>query len=116
MASDGETLYFSSDRPGGIGDNDIWKTRRLDKTWQKWSDPVNLGSPINTPEWDAFFTLDAGGEYAYMTTGLDTYGASDIVRIKLLEREKPVQNAGASIIHFLLKIKLISAALSNNPM
>ena len=89
MASDGETLYFSSDRPGGLGDNDIWMTKRLDKTWQKWSDPVNMGSPINTPEWDAFFTLDAGGEYAYMTTGLNTYGSSDIVRVKLLEREKP---------------------------
>ena len=89
LASDGETLYFSSDRPGGLGDNDIWKTRRLDKTWQKWSDPVNMGSPINTPDWDAFFTLDAGGEYAYMTTGLNTYGASDIVRVKLLEKEKP---------------------------
>jgi OmpA-OmpF porin, OOP family len=89
LASDGETLYFSSDRPGGLGSNDIWKALRLDKSWQKWSDPVNLGSPINTPEWDAFFTLDAGGEYAYMTTGLDTYGATDIVRIKLLEKEKP---------------------------
>ena len=89
MASDGETLYFSSDRPGGLGDNDIWKAKRLDKTWQKWSDPVNLGSPINTPEWDAFFTMDAGGEYAYLTTGEDTYGESDIVRVKLLEKEKP---------------------------
>ncbi len=89
LASDGETLYFSSDRPGGLGDNDIWMTRRLDKTWQKWSDPINLGSPINTPDWDAFFTLDAGGEYAYMSTSLDTYGESDIVRVKLLEREKP---------------------------
>jgi len=89
MSSDGETLYFSSNREGGLGDNDIWMTKRLDKTWQKWSDPVNMGSPINTPEWDAFFTLDAGGEYAYLTTGLDTYGASDIVRVKLLEREKP---------------------------
>ena len=89
LASDGETLYFSSDRPGGIGDNDIWKSKRLDNSWTKWSDPVNLGSPINTPEWDAFFTLDAGGEYAYMTTGLETYGASDIVKIKLLEKEKP---------------------------
>jgi outer membrane protein OmpA-like peptidoglycan-associated protein len=89
IASDGETLYFSSDRPKGLGDNDIWMSKRLDDSWQKWSDPVNLKSPINTPEWDAFFTLDAGGEYAYMTTGLDTYGSSDIVRIKLLEREKP---------------------------
>ncbi|MDQ6844109.1 MAG: OmpA family protein [Bacteroidota bacterium] len=89
LASDGETLYFSSNRPGGLGDNDIWRAKRLDDSWTKWSDPVNLGSPINTPDWDAFFTLDAGGEYAYMTTGLDTYGASDIVRIKLLEKEKP---------------------------
>ena len=89
MASDGVTLYFSSNRPGGLGSNDIWMTKRLDKTWEKWSDPVNLGSPINTADWDAFFTLDAGGEYAYLTTNLDTYGESDIVRVQLLEKEKP---------------------------
>jgi outer membrane protein OmpA-like peptidoglycan-associated protein len=89
LASDGVTLYFSSNRPGGLGDNDIWMTKRLDSTWQKWSDPVNLGSPINTADWDAFFTLDAGGEYAYLTNSTDGYGESDIVRVKLLEKEKP---------------------------
>jgi OOP family OmpA-OmpF porin len=89
LASDGVTLYFSSNRPGGLGDNDIWMTRRLDSTWQKWADPVNLGSPINTEDWDAFFTLDAGGEYAYLTSSANTYGESDIVRVKLLEKEKP---------------------------
>jgi outer membrane protein OmpA-like peptidoglycan-associated protein len=89
LASDGETMYFSSNRPGGLGDNDIWMTKRLDKTWQKWSEPVNLGAPINTEDWDAFFTLDAGGEYAYMSTSKSVYGESDIVRVKLLEKEKP---------------------------
>ena len=89
LAADGVTLYFSSDRPGGFGDNDIWMTKRLDSTWQKWSEPENLGEPINTPDWDAFFTLDAGGEYAYLTNSTDTYGESDIVRVKLLEKEKP---------------------------
>ena len=89
LASDGVTLYFSSNRPGGLGDNDIWMTKKLDSTWQKWSEPVNLGSPINTPEWDAFFTLDAGGEYAYLTSSAEGYGESDIVRVKLLERERP---------------------------
>jgi OmpA-OmpF porin, OOP family len=89
LASDEETLYFSSNRPGGKGNNDIWMTKRLDKSWEKWSDPVNLGSPINTDDWDAFFTLDAGGEYAYLTTNLNTLGESDIVRVKLLEKEKP---------------------------
>jgi outer membrane protein OmpA-like peptidoglycan-associated protein len=89
LAPDGETLYFSSNRPGGVGDQDIWMTKRLDKTWQKWSEPVNLGAPINTPDWDAFFTLDAGGEFAYMTSTEGGYGESDIVRVKLLEKERP---------------------------
>ena len=89
LAADGVTLYFSSDRPGGLGDNDIWITKRLDSTWQKWSEPINLGSSINTPDWDAFFTLDAGGEYAYLTSSDNGYGESDIVRVKLLERERP---------------------------
>ncbi|HUC81404.1 MAG TPA: OmpA family protein, partial [Flavisolibacter sp.] len=90
LAADGETLYFSSNRRGGLGDQDIWMTKRLDKTWQKWSDPVNLGEPINTPDWDAFFTMDAGGEYAYMSSTVGGYGESDIVRVKLLEKEKPL--------------------------
>ncbi|MGZ3845428.1 MAG: OmpA family protein [Flavisolibacter sp.] len=90
LAADGVTLYFSSDRPGGLGDNDIWMAKRLDDSWQKWSDPVNLGAPINTPDWDAFFTMDAGGEYAYLTSADSTgFGESDIVRVKLLEKEKP---------------------------
>jgi OmpA-OmpF porin, OOP family len=89
IAADGVTLYFSSDRPGGIGENDIWMSKRLDDSWQKWSEPVNLGAPINTEGSEAFFTLDAGGEYAYLTSSDGAFGASDIVRIKLLEKEKP---------------------------
>jgi OmpA-OmpF porin, OOP family len=89
VAADGVTLYFSSDRPGGLGENDIWMAKRLDNSWQKWSEPENLGSPINTEGAEAFFTLDAGGEYAYLTSSNGAFGASDIVRVKLLERERP---------------------------
>ncbi|MFT4022590.1 MAG: OmpA family protein [Flavihumibacter sp.] len=89
LAADGVTLYFSSNREGGLGDNDIYMAKRLDESWTKWSDPVNLGAPINTKDWDAFFTLDAGGEYAYLTTSQNGFGKSDIVRVKLMEREKP---------------------------
>jgi len=89
IAADGVTLYFSSDRPGGIGENDIWMSKRLDDSWTKWSDPVNLGRPINTEGSEAFFTLDAGGEFAYLTSSDGAFGASDIVRVKLLEKEKP---------------------------
>jgi OOP family OmpA-OmpF porin len=89
LAPDGVTLYFSSNRDGGFGDNDIWMAKRLDDTWQKWSAPVNLGAPINTEDWEAFFTMDAGGEYAYMSSSRASMGESDIVKIKLLEKEKP---------------------------
>jgi OmpA-OmpF porin, OOP family len=89
LAADGQTLYFSSNRPGGLGDNDIWMTKRLDKTWEKWADPVNLGAPINSKEFDGFFTTDAGGEYAYLATGNNGYGESDIVRVKLIEKDRP---------------------------
>jgi OmpA-OmpF porin, OOP family len=89
IAADGVTLYFSSDRPGGLGENDIWMCKRQGDTWQKWSDPVNLGSPINTAGSEAFFTLDAGGEFAYLTSSDGAFGASDIVRVKLLEKEMP---------------------------
>lgn len=89
IAADGMTLYFSSDRPGGLGQNDIWMSKRLDESWTKWSEPVNLGKPINTGNDEAFFTLDAGGEYAYLTSSDGAFGGSDIVRVKLLEREKP---------------------------
>ena len=37
LASDGMTLYFSSNRPGGKGEYDLWMTRRQDDSWKSWS-------------------------------------------------------------------------------
>ncbi|WP_128547271.1 OmpA family protein [Larkinella soli] len=85
LAADGATLYFSSDRPGGSGSNDIYVTRRVDKTWKHWSKPVNLGPAINTDGYDAYYSVSASGEYAYMTTFKNTLGKGDIVRIKLID-------------------------------
>ncbi len=46
FSADGKTLYFASDRPGGKGKIDIWKTElQEDNTWAK---PINLGDSINT--------------------------------------------------------------------
>ena len=89
IAADGVTFYFASDRKGGMGGVDIWMTRRLDDTWQKWSEPVNLGAPINTDEWDAYYTLDARGEDAYMVSGKNSIGIGDIVKIKLIKELRP---------------------------
>lgn len=47
ISPDGRELYFVSNRPGGYGDMDIWKSVLTEKG--TFSEPVNLGSTINTP-------------------------------------------------------------------
>ncbi|WP_370469331.1 OmpA family protein [Nibrella viscosa] len=89
LAPDGATLYFSSDREGGLGSNDIYVTKRVDKTWKRWSKPVNLGPAINTEGYDAYYSVAASGEYAYMTTFKNTMGKGDVVRIKLIDTSQP---------------------------
>lgn len=83
LAPDGATLYFSSNRDGGQGSNDIYVCKRVDKTWKHWSKPVNLGPKVNTDGYDAYYTLSASGDYAYLTTFKNTLGKGDIVRVKL---------------------------------
>ena len=81
LSADGKTLYFSSDRPGGQGSQDIYLTRRLDDTWQNWRKPQNLGSPINTEEYDAYYSIAAKGDYAYFMSGKASLGKKDIFRL-----------------------------------
>jgi outer membrane protein OmpA-like peptidoglycan-associated protein len=47
ITPDGKTMYFSSNRPGGEGELDLWSSERLaDGSWDR---PVNLGNVVNTP-------------------------------------------------------------------
>jgi flagellar motor protein MotB len=87
LSADGKTLYFSSDRPGGLGSQDIYLTRRLDDTWQHWRKPQNLGSPINTDEYDAYYSISAKGDYAYFMSGKGSLGKKDIFRLAIESAE-----------------------------
>ena len=53
---DGKTIYFSSYGHGGYGGADVFTAYRLDDTWTHWSKPKNLGEPINSDGFDAYFT------------------------------------------------------------
>lgn len=88
LASDGVTLYFSSDRNGGYGDLDLYVSRRLDDSWERWSDPVNLGPIINSRGSDKYYTIPSSGLYAYYssTAGNDN---EDIYKIELPESVRP---------------------------
>lgn len=89
LASDGMTIYFSSDGHNGFGNNDIFMSRRLDSTWQRWTEPQNLGGSINTPDWDGYFSLPASGEFAYFVSFKDPSTKSDIYRIAIPDALRP---------------------------
>lgn len=89
LASDNYTLYFASDRKeGGLGGTDIWVAKRKDRSWTKWSKPVNMGDKVNSDANEYSFSVAASGEYAYASTKKNAVGKSDIVRFKLRETKK----------------------------
>lgn len=62
--ADNSTLYFSSNGWPGMGDFDIFMSRRHANG--EWGKPINVGYPINTPHDDIGFIISASGETAYM--------------------------------------------------
>lgn len=87
LAPDNETLYFSTNRAGGLGENDIWMSRRLDDSWLKWSPPQNLGPDINTKQADMNLAVDATGRMAFMSLG--ERGKEDIYEFELPAAMRP---------------------------
>jgi len=82
LAADNKTLFFASYGHTGYGSSDIFMSKRLDDTWLNWSEPKNLGPEYNSARWDAYLTLPAKGDYAYMVTSNNSIGGIDIARIK----------------------------------
>ncbi|MCF6242835.1 MAG: OmpA family protein [Bacteroidales bacterium] len=89
IASDNKTLYFYSYGHPGYGSADIFVSKRLDNSWRKWSKPQNLGPTINSNEWDTYYSIAAKGDYAYLVSAKNSYGAEDVFEIKMSEEAKP---------------------------
>jgi hypothetical protein len=107
LAPDRITLYFTSNGHGGLGDADIFMSRRLDNTWLNWSEPVNLGKEVNTAGFDGYFTLDNSSAIAYFTREDKAKGDTDIYSIRL-EDILPSENISADTLNAtapLLKTK-----------
>lgn len=73
-SSDGKTLYFSSDMPGGMGGADLYVSYLQDN---RWTDPVNLGSAINT-EGDEMFPFIFEDRLYFSSDGHGGFGGFDI--------------------------------------
>ncbi|MFY9309431.1 MAG: hypothetical protein WAQ28_10335 [Bacteroidia bacterium] len=66
ISPDGKTLFFSSNGHTTMGGYDIFKAEKEPGT-QKFSNPKNLGYPVNTPEDDYNFRMAANGRFGYMS-------------------------------------------------
>lgn len=66
LHADGRTLYFGSDGHPGMGDMDIYMSRLDPDTG--WSQPVNLGYPINTDGHDGALSLELDGRTGWFAT------------------------------------------------
>lgn len=79
---DGKTLYFSSNGHPGMGRFDIFKATKL--TDSTWTDPVNLGYPINTHNDENSIMVSPDGRYAYFASEREEgFGKMDLYRFEM---------------------------------
>ena len=82
ISSDGKTLYFISNRPGGLGKADIWVSQL--QTDGNWGKPTNIGAPVNTSEDEYSPFIHPDGKTLYFASkGHPGMGGSDLFISKL---------------------------------
>lgn len=82
ISADGSTLYFLSNRPGGFGGYDIWKSVMDEEGY--WTTPTNLGPNVNTPYDEATPFIHPDGKTLYFSSdGWPGLGQKDIFMSKL---------------------------------
>ncbi len=70
------SLYFTSNRPGGKGGYDIWKSVR--KSDGSWSEAENLGDKVNTAKAEVFPSLTPDGQLLFASNGWPGLGGLDM--------------------------------------
>lgn len=76
LSPDGKFIFFSSDRRGGIGELDIYVAEKTGKN--TWSEPVNLGTKINTKQNETSPIMHENGVLFFCSQGHTTMGGFDV--------------------------------------
>ncbi|MBN2664332.1 MAG: PD40 domain-containing protein [Bacteroidales bacterium] len=81
LTADGNQMFFTSDRSGGMGGLDIWTSYKLSDGWTK---PVNLGAAVNSRGDEDSPNISLDGKTLYFSSdGRDGFGGFDIFRSTL---------------------------------
>jgi outer membrane protein OmpA-like peptidoglycan-associated protein/tetratricopeptide (TPR) repeat protein len=84
---DGRTLYFASDGRPGMGGFDIYLTRMKDDS--TWTEPQNLGYPLNTFNDEMGLVIESNGKKAYFSSTRNKSQGKDIFSFDLYESARP---------------------------
>ena len=96
VSSDGKTLYFSSNMPGGFGSYDIYKAPINDDGTV--GEPVNLGQKVNTEGQEMFPYISSDNTLYFSSTGHLGLGGLDVFYTKEIDGKfAPIRNAGIPI-------------------
>jgi peptidoglycan-associated lipoprotein len=95
MSPDGTTLYWASDRPGGLGGSDIYSATLNNRG--RWVDIRNLGPEINTAGDEAFPYMAEDGSLYFSSNGHPGLGSMDIFVAKRQGGAMRVDNLGAPV-------------------
>ncbi len=95
FSTDGQTLYFASDRDGGFGGLDLWTSKMNDRG--EWSRPRNMGKEINSPANEMFPHVSAEGKLFFASDGHQSLGGLDIFEAVRVDGDITVRNLGAPI-------------------
>ncbi len=90
LAADNKTLFFASMGHDSYGNSDIFYTKRLDESWTNWSEPINLGTDVNTSGFEAYYSIPTSGTEAfYVSSTGGKNGSRDIFTATLPYRFRP---------------------------
>ncbi len=97
---DNVTMSFSSNRENTIGGYDLFLTEREKDT--VWTEPENIGYPINTVYDDINFSFTYDNQNSYYTTDKDnSLGSKDVYKVKIFS----IQKASTSVVKGVIKNK-----------
>ena len=93
ISTDGNTLYFASNMPGGYGGSDIYFSKRFQGYWQE---PVNLGPKVNTSGEEMFPFINTNGDLYFSSNGHLGLGGMDVFKVEAfkINGENEVSNVG----------------------
>ncbi|MGB0897086.1 MAG: OmpA family protein [Flavobacteriaceae bacterium] len=94
VSADGKTLYFSSDMPGGLGGEDIWKVA-IDGN--SYGTPENLGASVNSQANESFPFISSKNVLYFSSDDENGFGGMDVYKLDLNKTDAELINIGRPV-------------------